>query len=334
MTQLSELKDRADLFFDTIPQLPMGRYVHFVLVRETESFPVFQTDGSLNVIRVQAGLKDGSPISRLVMFKRKQSSPERLTGRELLRYHSIISDEKAKRLCEYNSADFCKSCPDCIHYGFAIGDAGAEKAKVYTDSAFSVTPYEESHKPFSFNALNEGGTMWDPGADRPRSTFGEHDHIVPQVFFPASVTLRDPTYEGFLYVLGNLLRTNRYGATDTRTGKMENQPLAVIFTNGEIFSNLHYTQAIYDHLKNKNQWSEPLGRQAVLEAAKAVYTNLITEEPVTKLKEIVDAEITTLLTEVRGIYQNKNQTEELLRALDAKTRKYAAEYGAKKAAKS
>jgi len=147
MTTLNDLEKRQDLFFDAIPQLPMGRYVHFVLLRETESFPIFQTDGTLNVIRMQAGLGDEALISRLVMFKRKQSSPERLTGRELLRQQGIISDEKGDRFCEYNSANFCKSCPDCIHYGFAIGDAGAEKSKVYTDSAFSITPYEESHKP-------------------------------------------------------------------------------------------------------------------------------------------------------------------------------------------
>jgi CRISPR-associated protein Csc2 len=331
MTTLNDLKGRNDLFFDAIPQLPMGRYVHFILIRETESFPIFQTDGSLNVIRVQAGLKNSTPISRLVMFKRKQSSPERLTGRELLRYYGIISAEQGDRFCEYNSADFCKSCPDCIHYGFAIGDAGAEKSKVYTDSAFSLTPYEESHKPFSFNALNEGGTMWDPGADRPRSTFGEHDHIVPQVFFPAIVTLRDPTYEGFIYVLGNVLRTNRYGATDTRTGKMENHLTAIVVANSDIFSSLRYTQVIYDHLKNNGHWSEPLGRQTVLDAAKAAYTELITEEPVIRLQEFADEQLKTVLGEVQRIYQDKVQTQHLLEALAAKTRKYAEDYGARKA---
>jgi len=332
MASLSELKERKDLFFDDIPQLPMGRYVHFILMRETESFPIFQTDGSLNVIRIQAGLKESSPISRLVMFKRKQSSPERLTGRELLRYYEIISGEKGKRPCEYNSADFCKTCPDCIHYGFAIGDEGAEKSKVYTDSSFSISPYEESHKPFSFNALYEHGTMTQQGETR--SSFGEQDHVVPQVFFPAVVTLHDPAYEGFLYVLGNLLRTNRYGATDTRTGKMENQVLTVVFTNGEIFSNLHYTQAIYDYLKDANKWSEPLGRHAVLEAAKAVYTDLMKKEPIAKLEEIGDTGLPGLLAEVKEIYQDKKKTEDLLKSLDTKTQKYAKEYGVKKAAKN
>jgi CRISPR-associated protein Csc2 len=328
MTTLNDLRKRQELFFDAIPQLPMGRYVHFVLLRETESFPIFQTDGTLNVIRMQAGLQDETLISRLVMFKRKQSSPERLTGRELLRQQSIISDEKGDRFCEYNSANFCKSCPDCIHYGFAIGDAGAEKSKVYTDSAFSITPYEESHKPFSFNALYEHGTMTQQGETR--SSFGEQDHIVPQVFFPAIVTLRDPTYEGFLYVLGNILRTDRYGATDTRTGRVKNHPVAVVFTNGETFSNLCYTQAIYDHLKENGQWSEPLVRGTVLKAGESVYATLIAQEPVVKIEELTGDQLKALLAEAQALYQDETQTQALLTALDAMTRKYAEDYGAKK----
>jgi len=136
-SMLTALRETADVFLPAIPQVPQGRYAHFVLVRETESFPVFQTDGSLNVIRVQAGLDDARIISRLVLFKRKQSSPERLTGRELLRRYGIISDS-GELACEYNSEHFCKRCPDCILYGYAIGNEGAEKSKVYVDSAFSV----------------------------------------------------------------------------------------------------------------------------------------------------------------------------------------------------
>ena len=46
---------------------------------------LFQTDGELNKSRVRAGKKDKNTISRLSMFKRKQSTPERLVGRELMR---------------------------------------------------------------------------------------------------------------------------------------------------------------------------------------------------------------------------------------------------------
>ena len=249
MSLLDGLQQQNTLFLSSIPQKPQGRYIHFILLRETESFPLFQTDGSLNVIRIRAGRKaeHNETISRLVMFKRKQTSPERLTGRELLRFYGIITDaEKQPNTCVYNSPDFCKQCPDCILYGYAIGSAGAEKSKVYVDSAFSVTRYEASHKAFSFNALHEHGTMTEKGITR--SSFGEQDHIVPQVFFPSIVTLRDATYEGFLYVLGNLLRTDHYGAQETRTGKVRNHLLGVVWTNGEIFSNLRFSQIVYDTL--------------------------------------------------------------------------------------
>ena len=87
----------------------------------------------MNVIRVRAGhqVEHKETISRLVIFKRKQTSPERLTGRELLRSYDIITDaEKQPNTCVYNSAEFCKQCPDCILYGYAIGSSGAEKSKV------------------------------------------------------------------------------------------------------------------------------------------------------------------------------------------------------------
>lgn len=329
-TILSSLKGNAALFLDAIPQVPQGRYVHFVLVRETESFPVFQTDGTLNVIRVQAGLKTAGAISRLVLFKRKQSSPERLTGRELLRRYGIIASEGPAK-CEYNSEDFCKCCPDCILYGYAIGSEGAEKSKVYVDSAFSITPYEQSHKAFSFNALYEHGTMTRNGETR--ASFGDQDHVVPQVFFPSVVTLRDPTYEGLLYVLGNLLRTDRYGAQDSRTGKVHNHLVAVAFADGEIFSNLRLSQAIYDLLHEGGHWTEPLERRAVLAAAQDAYKCLIAEEPVARTRELVDGEVEELRAEVTALYQDEKRTAELLQALSAATSEYAGTHGARKKGK-
>jgi CRISPR-associated protein Csc2 len=100
-------------------------------------------------------------ISRLVMFKRKQTTPERLAGRELLRALELTSADETDqaKYCEYNGEKSCKHCPDCIIYGFAIGDSGSERSKVYSDSAFSLSPYETSHKSFTFNAPFEGGTM-------------------------------------------------------------------------------------------------------------------------------------------------------------------------------
>lgn len=316
---LSTLKDAKDLFLKSIPRTPQGRYVHFVMVRETESFPLFQTDGSLNTINVRAGLSDANVTSRLLMFKRKQSTPERLAGRELLRACGITTDDS----CVYNApkGGACKTCPDCIHYGYAIGE-GAEKSKVYVDSAFSVSPYDVSHHTFAFNAPWESGTMTNKeGATK--VSFGSQDHVVPQVFFPTVVTLRDPIYEGFLYVMGNILRADRYGAQDSRTGKVHNHLVAVVFTNGEIFSNLRFTQAIYDTLKEENQWSEPLNRDHVLAAGLKTFTSLMSTEPVVKQKDWVSSALQSLLSEVTALYQDEKKTRELLTQLNKLTAEYA-----------
>ncbi len=331
MSFLATLRQQDTLFLPMIPQKPQGRYVHFVVLRETESFPLFQTDGSLNIIRVRAGRKpeQNATISRLVLFKRKQASPERLTGRELLRAHGIITDtENQPTTCVYNSKNFCKRCPDCILYGYAIGSEGAEKSKVYVDSAFSISAYEHSHKAFSFNALHEHGTMTDKGETR--SSFGEQDHIVPQTFFPSIVMVRDPTYEGFLYILGNVLRNDHYGAQETRTGKVYNHLLAMVWTNGEIFSNLRFSQVIYDLLKERGHFREhePLDPFDVQAAAVQAYKDLMNEEPVIRLAEFVHPEIDAARREVVEIYTSADRTKEMLTALTASAQTYANTYGA------
>jgi CRISPR-associated protein Csc2 len=333
MSILSNLAIDSSAFHATIPPRPSGKYVHFVLLRETESFPLFQTDGNLNVIRVRSGLasSNNDVMTRLILFKRKQSSPERLTGRELLRSFDLIADDKANkdRYCEYNSVDFCKKCPDCILYGYAIGSQGAEKSKVYVDTAYSITPYETSHKAFSFNALFEHGTMTEQGTGKTRASFGEQDYVIPQVFFPSIVTLRDPTYEAFMYVLGNLLRTERYGAQETRTGRMHNHLIGVVSSNGEIFSNLRFTQGMYDVLWASGHTDDLLEREAAQAAALEAYQTLIQQEPVLHDLAFIGPEANALRTEVAAVYSNRQQSEEILRALDIATRSYARSFGPK-----
>ena len=159
-------------------------------------------------------MKNTDKISRLVQFKRKQTTPERLTGRELLRSLNITSaDDKANNYCQYNGEKTCGECPDCVIYGFAVGDSGSERSKVYSDSTFSLTPYDEnSRRSFTFNAPGESGTMMKDPQDRKngkkvRESINQLDHILPEVTFPTVETLKDVTQEAFIYVLGNLLRT-------------------------------------------------------------------------------------------------------------------------------
>jgi len=328
---MSILETLKSDFHAAFPRLASGKYVHFLMVRHSQSFPVFQTDGILNTARTQAGLdtKNSESVSRLVMFKRKQVTPERLAGRELLRSLELTSaTEKTINFCEYNGENSCKKCPDCIIYGFAIGDSGSERSKVYSDSAFSLTPYETSHRSFTFNAPSESGTMSERVGDKVivRSSINELDHVLPEITFPTVETLRDPTFEGFIYVLGNLLRTRRYGAQESRTGTMTNHIIGIALCDGELFSNLHFTQAVYDALKAKDDINAPIAE--IRSEAAIVAEQLLNQEPVRKWQTIFGEPLEELLAEVTGIYQDEAKLQATLTALYQQTQTYAETFGA------
>ncbi len=307
-------------FLNRIPKAPTGRYAHLIVVRETESFPVFQTDGTLNIAKVKAGLQNGDSLIRLAMFKRKQSSPERLTGRELLRSTGITQNEDAgeDNYCDYNE-QFCTTCPDCVYYGFAIGDSGSEKSKVYVDTAYSITGYDESHQQFSFNALYEKGNMSQHG--EVRSSFGEQDHIVPQVFFPSVITIKDVTVNSFAYVLNNVLRTKRYGAQTTRTGRLSNRIVGAVFADGEIFSNLKFTQAIHDALGDDSN-KTPLNPAKVFQTAQSTASNLLEDDGVNY--HLLDGEkLQRLLGIVKSATTDEEKLHQLLMEANAETQEYS-----------
>ncbi|NEQ64159.1 MAG: type I-D CRISPR-associated protein Cas7/Csc2 [Symploca sp. SIO2D2] len=327
----------AKLFHQEIPYKPMGKYVHFLTIRVTESYPLFQTDGELNKARVRAGVQDKKAISRLSMFKRKQSTPERLVGRELLRNYGLMTAEE----CEYN-VSFAMNNPDCIIYGFAIGDSGSEKSKVVVDTAFSITAFDESHETFTFNAPFENGTMASKGENGTKpgevtSRINQQDHIRPQVFFPSIVTLKDPTEASFLYVFNNILRTRHYGAQTTRTGRVRNELLGVIFADGEITSNLRWTQAIYDQMKTKNTLHslDPLDENEVITAAVTAIESLMSKEFIVHTDFIGDS-FTPLLNEVKALTGSEAGITAMLQQADTEAKAYANKHMSKKktAAKS
>ena len=316
------------LFHPEIPAKPMGKYAHFITLRITESYPLFQTDGELNKARVRAGIKQKETISRLAMFKRKQSTPERLTGRELLRNYKIGDWET----CDYN-VNFSKTTPDCILYGFAIGDAGSEKSKVVVDTAFSITPFDESHFNFTLNAPFENGTMSRNG--EVTSRINSQDHILPQVFFPSIITLKDPTEAGFLYVFNNILRTRHYGAQTTRTGRVRNELIGVIFADGEIVSNLRWTQKIYDLMKQADQIQppDPLNEDEVIAAATQGMIELMTQEYISHT-DFIGESLLPLLAEVKSITSNETQLIAMLTQANTESSAYAEKYIAKPSSKT
>jgi CRISPR-associated protein Csc2 len=310
--------ESLNVFHTAIPPIPMGRYAHIVILRETNSFALFQTDGELNISRVSKGRNNQDLATRIVLFKRKQSTPERLTGRELLRRYGLVEH------CEYNSKDFCKRCPDCIYYGFAIGDAGSERSKVLVDSAFSITGYDMSHQQFTFNAPFENGTMSEKG--EMKTALGEQDYVLPQVYFPSVVTIKDPTEAEFIYVMNNIMRTKRYGAQNTRTGTVENHIVSVIFADGEIFSNLQLTQAIYDALTQEQLARTPLVQAEVLPAMRTVVPALLAEDGVVA-NLVMGERLSRLLQEISQITGDEARLVAILKQANEEANQYAQEYG-------
>jgi CRISPR-associated protein Csc2 len=302
---------------------PSGYYAHIISLRVTDSYALFQTDGELNTARVRAGEQSADMVTRVEIFKRKQTTPERLTGRELLRHYGFLSaqpsedrkggksDAQGLPICDYNVA-FCMTCPDCISYGFAIGDAGSEKSKVIADTAYSLTPYDDSHETRTLNAPYEDGTMSRQG--EVTSRINEQDHVKPGVIFPAVVTVRDVTAQLFQYVLHNVIRTRRYGAQTTRTGAMTNYILAVVQTDREIFSNLRFTQRLYDDLKSKEALKspDPVDLEIALAAARELIPNLLDEDGVSKEQIVTRQELDALLLEARC--ETGEQTRRMLQA--------------------
>ncbi|WOB43710.1 type I-D CRISPR-associated protein Cas7/Csc2 [Thermoleptolyngbya oregonensis NK1-22] len=323
----------AKFFHADIPYKPMGKYAHFLTIRITESYPLFQTDGELNKARVRAGLADRSTISRLSMFKRKQSTPERLVGRELLRTYGFVKPEE----CEYN-VEFGMDNPDCIIYGFAIGDSGSEKSKVVVDTAFSITAFDESHETFTLNAPFENGTMASKGEKGSKpgevtSRINQQDHIRPQVFFPSIVTLKDPTEASFLYVFNNILRTRHYGAQTTRTGRVRNELIGVVFADGEIVSNLRWTQAIYDQMKTNNtlRSPDPLDEEDVIQAATTGIQTLMNEEFIVHT-DFIGEDFQALLAEVKALTASEEGLRSILKQADDEAKAYAKKHIGKKTA--
>lgn len=341
---------KESFFPNEVPGRPMGHYAHIILLRETDSYALFQTDGELNTAQVHAGVTHNEIISRLVMFKRKQTTPERLTGRELLRRYGLISpevndkDSKQKKadergvavdsngipICDYN-VDFCKQCPDCISYGFAIGDSGSEKSKVFSDTAYSLSAFDNSHEAFTLNAPYESGTMSRQG--ELTSRINEQDHIRPQTLFPSVITVRDLNAPLFLYVLSSILRSRRYGAQTTRTGTMTNHVLGIVLADGEIFSNLHFTQCLYDVLADAGQIkdNQPIAVDQAISAAQTLIPQLLEQDRVMCSQVLLGDELTSFLNQLGQQLRDEQGVISLLQAANSASQAYHARYIQKKA---
>ncbi len=336
LSSIAELEKYETRFSPTLPKTPIGKFASVILLRETKSYAIFTTEGGeqQDVEQTQAGLTGRERIDRLVMFKRKQVAPERRTGKALLRQYGVFpyasigrenaviavaygAEAIANAKAEYKDIkgvtvketsdcylieEMCGHCLDCLTYGFAaVKGEGARKARVLTDSCFSVRPYPLITERKKFNYIDE--------QKHTSGTITEFDHTKPHTFFPSVVTTVDLTLDEFVYVLNNLLRTSRYGKEVAHIGLMENRILAIAFSDVELFSNLEFSQAFYDVFKGPTEikMEKGLSLQDFLTHEEQVIKNL-TAGLNGRLSLVRGNELQTLLAQIAKL----NQSEDLL----------------------
>jgi CRISPR-associated protein Csc2 len=324
---LEALQKYEPLFVPAIPRTPTARYASVVLLRETKSYAIFTTEGGeqQDVEQIPAGLVHPEPTSRLVMFKRKQVAPERRTGKALLRQYGVfpyaIQDgqvlygEEAVQVKGYYddcylTAGLCSHCPDCLTYGYAaIEGEGARKARVMTDTCFTVRPYEIIQKQVKFNVIDE--------ATHTSGTITEYDYTTPGVFLPTTETTVDLTADEFVYVLGNILRTTRYGKESSRQGYVRNHVLAIAFSDVELFANLEFTQAFYDAFVEAGMdlAGDSLALPHFEKNALQVIQQLTTETA-GRLTLVTGEELEAILGEVRELNRDEDRLAAFLKELN------------------
>jgi len=255
--------------YKNVPKAKTGRMVHIGVLRQTNSYNIFTTEGTeLNLASTSAGIDGTEILKRVVMFKRKQVASERRTGKQKLR--GLIKQhgddavsipeafgrfENDDDLCRLHD-NLCGYCVDCKLYGFANADAdGSRDSRVQTDSAFSVRGLER-RSDITLNAQSESIEADSSTALNSRA------HTRPETFFPSVVTLYDVTWEEVYWILHLLQETTRYGAETNRTGHVDNQIMAIWLDTTETISNLTLAKRMFDELQEDGEISDITIREA------------------------------------------------------------------------
>ena len=316
ISNLSILNQYSDYLLPKYNNFPQGRYVSLVVIRKTESETIFRTEGSgegLVKETVIAGLNNFQRIRRVVISKRKQTAVERRVGREVLREHNLLKNDSKGQICALNTNAPCGKCIDCMLYGYAVGGGGAQKSRVMTDDSYSIGPTSQVTDRRTFNATFDNGTMRNPITGKASTSINEDEYVLPETHFLDIETLKDVTAGELQYVIGNILRSSRYGAISSRLGKVHNTLVGIVFSDTELFSNLELTQAVYDTLLgDKDELDFPLYDhevfQAVQDAADVLLHRLVSRTPVVVRGEALQR----VLDETIALYRDSENIKSFL----------------------
>jgi CRISPR-associated protein Csc2 len=323
ISNLSILNQYSDYLLPRYSNFPRGHYVSLLIMRKTESETIFRTEGSgegLVKETVIAGIQNTKAIRRVVISKRKQTAVERRVGREILREYNLLKMAKVgkgEQICALNTNAPCGKCIDCMLYGYAVGGGGAQKSRVMTEDAYSLGPVAQVTDRRTFNATYDNGTMRNPLTGEASASINEDEFVIPETHFLDIETLKDVTVSELQYVIGNVLRSSRYGAISSRMGKIRNMLAAIVFSDTEIFSNLELTQAVYDRLLgDKDELDFPLADEDVLSSVQGATDELL-KQVVSRTPVVVRGEaLQQVRDETIALYHDTSSVKELLENIE------------------
>jgi len=287
--------------------LPNSRYISVFILRTTQSEAIFRTEGSGEGCNKEIVMNNqGKAIFRAIISKRKQIAVERREGRQQLRKFELLFSNKNDvitddTVCSMNRNNPCEKCVDCMLYGYAVGAGGAQKSRVISDDAYSLLPFDLISDKKTFNALYETNTMRDPVTGKASSSIGEDEYIIPGTHFLDIEVLKDVTETEFMYVLGNIIRSKRYGAISSRIGSVKNTILGICGSDTELISTLEWineTESLLPPEANEH----PQNEQTVTQCATQSLQKLIQTNICGTYALLSKDQIDSLIKQVKDVY--------------------------------
>ncbi|MBM3212850.1 type I-D CRISPR-associated protein Cas7/Csc2 [Candidatus Poribacteria bacterium] len=297
--EIPVLNTYNEYFQPEIPELKEGKYIQILILRETKSYSIFTIDKkNLHIERLPAGIENSNIIDRAVIYNLKQSLPERLTGRALLRQFGLNSPEMQK--CKIIKKA-CGLCPDCILYGFNPSwknETDLHQYRVIIDSGFLVRDISQVMRNIEFNVVSDDILI-------------QSENLMPEVFIPSVETLVDITKEEFVYVMGNILKTTRYGLGDSGNSFIRNHIIGIYFSDVEIFSNLEMSQVFYDKLSIDSSVPDNLTLQDFYNNLVLVANEFI-KKSVGRITMLAEDEISDLIHDISVIYSHQDYLRDFI----------------------
>lgn len=206
---------------DGIPAFAQNRrrIITLYVLRETIGPMIDRSDDPESTITLVMQLDSGIEKEIVEIPARKFKSKEKLMGLKLCRMFNAINPQY-----EYNKVKEISYLgnPNSAIFGDSVvegGDAGQAMlpSRVFYSSSYSIRSRPDITKQLTHNSLSEAGTMWDRSTGTNRSSLFNTEYILPGVFFPSFITIKNPTPESIIHLILSLSERS-YGAQTSITG--------------------------------------------------------------------------------------------------------------------